>query len=396
MANRRNVDFLDWIEEHQPELAERVREQLVGMKSSFALLGGDKQMIVAVRDAVTGGADERLVGDDDDNTLWGGEGVDRLIGGDGDDKLYGGAGNDVLEGGAGKDVLGGGSGRDGASYASSTAAIKIDLTTNEHTGDAEGDRFRSIDWFLLTEKDDTFIGSARDDEARGGGGKDSLSGKAGVDWLRGGAGDDTLDGGEGDDVLEGGAGADVLRGGAGEDAVSYSSAVSINLSTNSHAGDAQGDTFSAIEHFRLSGEADTFVGASAADWVAGYGGNDALSGGIGADTLNGGAGDDILSGGDSADKLIGEAGNDQLTGGAGSDEFKVTAKGFGTDLITDFEKGVDLIKVTGYAGVDGIEDLSIANNSSGWAVITFPDGSSITLNAIDAAAVTADFFDWGG
>ena len=77
--------------------------------------------------------DDRLTGDAAANTL---QGIA------GDDHLLGGNGNDTLEGGAGADTLNGGGGNDYASYASSTAAIWIDFTTNEaFGGHAEGDTF---------------------------------------------------------------------------------------------------------------------------------------------------------------------------------------------------------------------------------------------------------------
>jgi hypothetical protein len=120
---------------------------------------------------------------------------------------------------------------------------------------------------------------------------------------------------------------------------------------------------------------------------------DAISGGT-DERIEGDAENNTLSGGDGDDKLIGEGGNDQLTGGAGADEFKVVKGNFGTDLIADFELGVDVIKVTGVAGV-AFSDLVITANGSGWAVVTFPDGSSLTLAEIEAAEVTASAFDWG-
>lgn len=86
--------------------------------------------------------------------------------------------------------------------------------------------------------------------------------------------------------------------------------------------------------------ADTLVGGTADDTLAGFDGNDSLTGGGGGDvmygdeghdTLSGGEGDDVLwgdfdsvgndslSGGDGDDELIGEAGDDTLSGGAGND-----------------------------------------------------------------------------
>jgi len=82
-------------------------------------------------------------------------------------------------------------------------------------------------------------------------------------------------------------------------------------------------------------------------------GNDILNVDGGADTLLGGAGDDKLNGGAGDDLLIGGFGNDMLTGGQGRDIFVLedplsyAAKFFTsmTDTVTDFDIGVDKIRV---------------------------------------------------
>ena len=80
-------------------------------------------------------------------------------------------------------------------------------------------------------------------------------------------------------------------------------------------------------------------------------GNDTLTGNAAANRLESGAGADALDGGDGADTLVGGAGADTLTGGAGADVFQFAANGdsggLARDLITDFQKGSDLIDLTG-------------------------------------------------
>ncbi|MEM6437712.1 MAG: hypothetical protein AAF773_28225, partial [Cyanobacteria bacterium P01_D01_bin.115] len=68
-------------------------------------------------------------------------------------------------------------------------------------------------------------------------------------------------------------------------------------------------------------------------------------GGTGGD-LTGTDGDDLLMGTDGDDLLDGLAGDDTYTGGAGADQF-VLGLGQGVDTITDFEVGVDQIKLGG-------------------------------------------------
>ncbi|MFN3389359.1 MAG: hypothetical protein ACK40O_10540 [Allosphingosinicella sp.] len=211
---------------------------------------------------------------------------DYIWGFGGNDELHGGGGDDSLEGGEGADRLVGGSGRDEASYAGAMAAVSINLQGGGHGGDAAGDTFESIEDFRLSRFADRFLGASVDETVYGEGGDDLLLGFGGAD---------TLDGGDGNDVLEGGAGADTLAGGDGTDEASYAralAAVSLNLATGRHGGDAAGDIFSSIEKFTLSRFNDSFIGSAGADIVFGGFGNDMLDGGAGADRLTGGAGDD--------------------------------------------------------------------------------------------------------
>jgi len=405
-------------------------------------------------DAFTGSGDaDKAYGQEGDDSLSGAGGADNLFGDAGADTLNGDGGDDVLEGGAGGDAHNGGDGFDRASYQYALAAVSLNLATGIHTGEAAGDTFSSIERITLSRFNDGFAGSGGDDRAEGqdgndvlsgaGGadllygnnGTDTLNGEAGIDKLIGGAGNDTLDGGTeadtlygeagadtllggfGDDVLEGGAGADSYNGGDGVDAASFrlsSSAVSINLSSGVHTGDATGDTFVSVERFMLTAQADTFVGSSGADRAEGMGGNDTLSGGSGIDYLLGGDGIDTLNGDADGDKLFGDAGNDVLNGGFGKDQlyggagndtlsgggtleldhFIVTSTGFGADIVVDFQNGVDKIRVLGVAGWDDFSDVSVSSNGSGWAVITFSDGSTITLEGVASGQVDASDFLW--
>ncbi len=82
---------------------------------------------------------------------------------------------------------------------------------------------------------------------------------------------------------------------------------------------------------------DQLLGKAGKDRLFGMDGNDRLVGGDGNDRLNGGAGDD---------QLIGGKGSDSLVGGAGSDLF-VLGRKQGTDMIRDFQDGVDKIRLNG-------------------------------------------------
>jgi Ca2+-binding RTX toxin-like protein len=107
---------------------------------------------------------------------------------------------------------------------------------------------------------------------------------------------------------------------------------------------------------------DNFEGSKKADYMYGFGGNDKLDGGKGADFLGGGAGRDVL------------------TGGAGNDIFIFTAGG-GRDVIKDFDANssddkMDLIWIQ-----NGMT-YEVGKNADKDAVITFEDGSSVTLDGV--------------
>ncbi len=114
---------------------------------------------------------------------------------------------------------------------------------------------------------------------------------------------------------------------------------------------------------------DVLVGAKGNDTLYGGSGNDLLRGDKGDDTLNGGAGNDILRAG---------LGTDTITGGSGADMFIFrNDRDFSTssseDYITDFEDGVDKIKLKGLSASDvilvdigaagGDYDLTIGNHT---------------------------------
>jgi Ca2+-binding RTX toxin-like protein len=128
---------------------------------------------------------------------------DTIVGSNADNLLAGFDGDDYINGGAGADTIDGGNGNDTVSYATSRAAVNVDLNgfmtgahfdgqmpVMGHGGDAEGDLLLSVE---------RIIGSNFNDQ---------ITGSYEANTIEGGAGNDTLNGGYGDDVLSGGIGAD--------------------------------------------------------------------------------------------------------------------------------------------------------------------------------------------
>jgi hypothetical protein len=198
--------------------------------------------------------------------------------------LTGNGGNNVLAGLGGADALDGAEGTDTASYAASTAGVRVSLAANTaHGGDAEGDTFVSIE---------NLVGS-------------------------------TLN-----DTLEGDASDNALNGGSGVDTASYEHAtagvtVSLAITAAQNTIGSGTDTLTSIENLTGSLFDDVLTGSSSGNVLIGLDGNDVLNGGNGADTLIGGSG---------ADRFV-------FTTLANSSPAA-------PDTIVDFTHGVDLIDLS--------------------------------------------------
>lgn len=234
-----------------------------------------------------------LVGNDGSDTLFGFGGDDTLVSGDGGGAMAGGNGNDRLVAGAGAEVIVGDAGIDTVVYLASASGVVVNLGTGTGAlGAAQGDTISKVE---------NVTGSVHNDIITGDNGANNLQGDAGNDLLVGAGGVDLLNGGEGDDTLQGGADGDWLIGGVGTDTARFGSAVTVNLTTGLHSGEAAGDAFSSIERFEGSQFADILVGNGAGQALVGRGGDDTLFGEGGNDTLIGGAGTDSLEGGGGTD-----------------------------------------------------------------------------------------------
>ncbi|MGO4129838.1 calcium-binding protein, partial [Inquilinus sp. YAF38] len=309
------------------------------------------------------GGDDELHGQDGNDTLNGGDGADFLYGDIGNDTLSGGSGDDLLQGGAGADHLDGGDGIDTLDY-NGAAGVTVDLSTGVAAGgDAQGDVISGFENIGGTDgHGDTLTGSAVANQLVGYGGADILSGLAG---------DDRLLGYSDNDILRGGAGADVLDGGDGIDLATFygaTAAVTVNLSSGiGSGGEAQGDTYNAIENVNGGKGADTITGDTAANVLNGYEGNDILGGGAGDDTLLGGAGDDRLNGGIGADHIDGGAGIDTVDyeGPTGVTLDLGTGLGSGGEAQGDTLSGIE--NAWGTGGHDDVLTGSAgANRLQGW------------------------------
>jgi Ca2+-binding RTX toxin-like protein len=295
----------------------------------------------------------------------------------GDDKanvLEGGIGSDTLEGRGGADVLNGGTGGvsgdpglDTVSYASSGAAVNVDLLRATQQGaDAQGDTLVSIE---------------------------NVTGTRFGDQLRGDDLNNVFDAGFGNDFIDGRGGSDtidlrawdaqpftiapqigVLLRDIGDGIATRSTFVNVQTGF----GIAETDTLRGIENvigtnnrdhmtgnsasnrFEGGAGADTMFGAGGDDTIFGGSENDFIDGGVGVDSLLGDGGDDTLLGFDNDDNLDGGDGRDVLNGGKGRD---VMNGGVGDDIL-----------------LDGGEDADVINGGIGNDFIVGGDGDDIRLS----------------
>ncbi len=187
------------------------------------------------------------------------------------------------------------------------------------------------------------VGSRDGDELVGTEVDEEFYGRSGEDTIAGGLGNDQISGGDGDDVLRG------------------------DLNTRSTGGSVGGN--------------DTIHGGLGDDHIGGKGGNDQLFGDEGDDAIWGDDGDDLLRGGLGNDTLTG----DDSSGGQGADTF-VLAVGEGTDVITDFEVGIDLLQLEGNVIVD---DLSITQSGVN-TVIDLGNETLAILEGINGVSLTVN------
>jgi Ca2+-binding RTX toxin-like protein len=118
---------------------------------------------------------------------------------------------DWIVGSGGQDTIDGGNGRDTVAYSGASSGVWATLLGGTgNVGQANGDRFTSIE---------NLTGSSFGDRLTGDNDRNVLRGLAGDDFIFGHRGNDTIDGGAGRDYLSGGADNDRITGGRGNDTI---------------------------------------------------------------------------------------------------------------------------------------------------------------------------------
>ena len=303
----------------------------------------------------------------------GGGGADTLIGNELDNHFAGGGGADIIDGGAGADTLRYDWESGGRAVVNLAAGIYVDRSgardqlnsiENLTGGDGADILFGDGNVNVLNGLSgaDRLNGKGGDDEINGGDGGDNLVGGDGADVIHGGEGNDTIGGRTGDDEIDGGAGDDVIVGQLGADQI--------------NGGDG----------------ADKVNGGVGDDILRGGSGDDQIFGRAGADQIFGEAGDDAINGGTGADLIEGGAGDDLLIGGADADVFLYADVDFGSDTLTRFNLGEDIIRISQALSPAGFAGLDISQQGSD-AFVSFA-GGELRLVGVDSVEITADLFEF--
>ncbi len=381
---------------------------------NHAIRIGDLQMTVPA--STTQGAADSINGGTGDDTIFGQGGNDRIEGGSGNDSLYGGTGNDTItdtgttadyiEGGAGDDSISSGAGADTVLGGDGNDSIAGGTGNDIIYGGADAD---------------TVDGGAGSDTLFGGTGNDVLIGNSGSDSLYGGSGNDSLFGGTGADTLDGGAGNDSITGGTGSDRIILGNGFGVdNIDGSEDAGNADVDVLDAsglttdttvtlsatdAENGTLTTGANTATFDNIETVILGSG-NDSVTGSSGADSITAGAGRDTVNMG---------AGNDTVDLGAGGPDgdadVVVLQDGFGDDVVSGFDaptpnldgtfNSIDTLDVTALYDLPPgdpdrtpvkTNDVTVTDDGAGNAVLTFPNGETITLVGIDPTEANNPFY----
>ncbi|WP_317279148.1 beta strand repeat-containing protein, partial [Kordiimonas aquimaris] len=393
-----NADFTSAaIEEFSRSTSGTISITASGSNVNFDLSGSVFTNVVSTTIHLNGSHDT-LIGTSLNDTIIGGEGRDSLAGGAGDDTFLVGVGHhsDRFDGGAGTDTIRATEADVEISFYSNSSESVRSALQNVEVIDAGG--FSGVTITGSTDSRNTFydeldfsnVTLIGIESINVGVGNDTVIGSAASDLIIGGAGHDSLSGGDGDDIFLVGLdhGADRYDGGSGIDTI-RATADNVEIGFYNYMSNGVRSGLQNIEVIDAGGFGGVTITGSPDNRNTFYDeldfSNVTL---IGIESINVGAGHDTVIGSAGADVIIGGTGNDQLTGGAGDDVFKAT-DGFGTDTITDFTIGSDIIDFSDTN--TQFTDLTITQNGANTQVADSL-GNILILEGIQANSLTESDF----
>jgi len=153
---------------------------------------------------------------------------------------------------------------------------------------------------------------------------------------------------------------------------------------------------------KATGGDDVLLATGDSVLFGGEGDDTLVSTGVGNNRLYGAEGDDVLFGG-SDDTLLGGVGDDALyaigaggttmVGGTGADQFWIANGELPqtTNIVIDFEAGIDVIGLTGVSGVSSVNDLTFTQGEMG-AVISAMGQDIAVLNDVHILDIGSNSF----
>jgi Ca2+-binding RTX toxin-like protein len=337
-------------------------------------------------------AAETLNGTDDDDLIRCMGGTDTVFAGSGNDTIF--AGSAYVYDGVGSDVcvssyvyadvtdptsadlyIGYGNGGI-VDYSAAQQRLVVDLGNGTAEGAEIGaDTLKGVRYVRTGLGDDLGIGSDRTDVFYDAGGENEFFGRGGRDYfLAQGESNNRLVGGSGPDAFLLGTGSNSINAGSGNDSVHTSSDSIL------------GPEIIGGEAFVLAGDGDDDLSLKA-DIAK-------LYGGAGDDVIRSNNGDSTMSGGAGNDTIQAFGNNDLIAGGAGADVFWFQSYGSGTDVVLDFEDGIDKISPFGIGNAPDYI-LSVAHDTKNGVMLSFwPEQGTILIRGIKLAQLDAsDFLD---
>ncbi|QDC09588.1 hypothetical protein FHY55_10185 [Oceanicola sp. D3] len=273
------------------------------------------------------------------------------------------------------------------------------VVVSYQNGGGQGQALWITDVEFTTIPDDTAGG----DSVTGGAGDDEIYGYGGDDTLDGGSDDDTIDGGTGDDDISGGTGDDILTGGSGDDSFILENDFGNDTITGGETGETFGDEIDATavtDDLAVTFSDPESGTISDGTGIAGFAEIENVRLGAGDDSVTGSTGNDYIETGAGADTVEMGAGDDTVDLGAadGAVDTVVMGDGGGADTVFAFEAptpngdgtftGADQIDVSNMQDAGGdpvsVHDVVVTDDGFGSAVLTFPNGESLTLVGVSA------------
>jgi hypothetical protein len=317
---------------------------------------------VSLVDNVVGNV--QLIANSGNDTLAASASGDTLMGGPGNDTFFTGVGttgNRIFLGGGQNTVVTGG------------AADVVQSTGNDTV-------FASAGTFAFGGQAGsamTFVANGAATAIDGAGSLVAFAGSASGTQVLGGAGSTTFVGGSGSASFIGGSGTAVVYAGSGGGLVEGGSGSGTyvgmaNSSTQFVVGDGASNVFAANGNsVLLEGSATDIVVATGNVTLVGAGSS-------GSNVYSLGSSNALLTEGSGASTTFLGSGNASITGGAGADLFALEkGQGGGTDILSGFKVGTDMVQLMGYGSSEAQNDLAHASIVGGSTLLTLSDGTKL-------------------